>query len=183
MKKVLLAWLCIFHLSGLFAQDSSYVKEIEKLTTDSLKKDYLESIFRVDQEIRAYWNESSLKDTSYLARKRVLNEVREVDSINLIKVRLYLEKYGHPKREYIDGLALTTPWCIIHHATHNEARIQLYPILLKAYLDGDLKEEPFRLYLCRSLSQHTRLKSDSFFGVSVEELVGEMDKVYEEYKP
>jgi hypothetical protein len=163
----------------LFAKDNIYVKEIEQLTTDSLKKEYLESIFRADQEIRAYWSESSQKDTSSQARKRVLNEVREVDSINLIKVRLYLEKYGHPKREHIDGLALATPWCIVHHATHNEARIELYPILLKAYRDGDLEEEPFRLYLCRTLSEYTGLKYDSFYGVSVEELVGKMDKVCE----
>ena len=160
------------------AQDSTYIKEIQQLTNDSLKKQYLENIFRLDQEIRVYWQESSLTDTSYLARKKVLSEVREVDSINLIKVVLYLQLYGYPTRDKIDGLALMVPWLIIHHATHNEPRIKLYPILLKAFREGHLNEEQFRGYLCRTLSEHTEKEHSHFYEMKLTKLITKMNKIY-----
>ena len=102
-KLILISIYFLFGNVG-FGQDSTYYSEIAKLTNDSLKEEYLEKIFHDDQEIRSYWQESSINDTSYLSRKRVIEEVRVVDSINLIKVSTYLQVYGYPSRKEIEGI-------------------------------------------------------------------------------
>lgn len=178
--KLLLCTHLLFLVSNSYSQtDSVYMKEISQLTGNRAKSDYLETIFQSDQDIRVYWNEEVAKDTSYSGRKRILDQVREVDSINLVKVGLYLNHYGYPNQNEIDGLALSTPWLIIHHATHNEVRIKYYPILLEAYHNNNIKEEPFRMYLCRTLSIHTSKDFSSFDKQKISRLIKKMKKVHD----
>ena len=151
------------------------------LKSDSLKKEFLENIFRSDQEIRSVWQKSSSNTNSTDTDKEiVIKEVRIIDSINLLKIECYLSAYGYPNKNKIKGVANMVPWLIIHHATKNEARFRNFPVILKAYREHDIKDEQLKMYMCRALSMHNKKKGfNYYYKKNIEKLILKTNRIYD----
>lgn len=173
--------LALFLISCIhtFGQDTNISLEVKSLVNDSLKSAFLENVFYEDQKIRTEWLESMNADSITL--KNVLNKVRYVDSINLLKVDNYLSSHKYPSRSKQTNIAVLTPWLVIHHATFNEVRIKNYQILLDAYLASDIREEELKMYIARTLSIEEKREYDFFYKKSIKVLMKKMKKVYDRY--
>lgn len=130
---------------------SNIDREIEELKTTEDKKVFLDKIFEDDQKVRG--GEASqiiLKygKNSEEYREYVLTQMKQ-DEINLIKIEKYLKAYGHPKRSEV-GNAADTPWVVIHHSNGGyKIRKKHFESIYEAYLQGDIDDGAFSLYLRR----------------------------------
>lgn len=125
---------------------------IENLTTDALKKEYLEAIFRADQAVRDAQEEFRI--TSRYGRdskeyRDYLNEMNQTDFVNLQKVETYLHYYYHPSKKALGEIAALTPWVVVHHQSEYEPRIANFNHLYSGYKNSDLEEGSFSMYLAR----------------------------------
>src|SRR5690554_4469016 len=92
-------------------------KEIKELSTINSRINYLEDIYDIDQMVRkeldsvikTFGNDSKQFKTSF-------QKMKNTDNVNIQKIELYLEEYGHPKLELYGKKATMCPWLIIHHS-------------------------------------------------------------------
>lgn len=125
-------------------------EKIDSLTTDDKKKVFLEYIVDEDQKIRADISQIAL-DHGYDSQehKDGIDLMKKMDRENLQKIEYYLKKYGNPSIERHGNKASYTPWLVIHHSYTIDARKRNFKYLYQAYLDKDLRESSFSLYLNR----------------------------------
>lgn len=127
--------------------------EIEILGLQSIqnKRDYLETIFKDDQKLRTgKGSEIMLKYGEDSKEYREHGELlMKQDEENLDKIEKYLKSYGHPKQSEVGEIAAITPWAVIHHANGYESRERNFETLYKAYLNGDIDENAFSMFLGR----------------------------------
>ena len=129
-----------------------YTAEIQNLTTDKLKREYLEAIFRSDQDVRNAKEEYRITSTignDSKEYKEHLSKMKETDAINLNKVETYLAQYGHPSKEELGELAALTPWIVVHHQGEYFSRETNFEHLYQGYLNKDINEGSFSMYLAR----------------------------------
>ena len=115
-------------------------EEIDDLTSDILKKEYLEAIRYEDQSVR---NDP----------KRKMN-TQSTDASNLKKIEAYLAKYGYPAKELLGSKAAETPWLVIHHQPMKDGqeaniRRKHFSVIYQAYLDGHIPDGAVSFYLNR----------------------------------
>ena len=183
IKNLLLVLISIF----LFACNeevgevpNTYINEIKALTTNDLKKQYLENILVVDQsirgdedeELRAQYGRNSKEYRAYQ------EEQWRVDSINLNKIEKYFEVHGYPAKELGEDATLA-PWLVIHHANSYDVRERNFEILYKAYLNGNINASLLsgflkRLYFMKFLKD-AYLTSPFIAENEVELLIGELE--------
>lgn len=128
------------------------VQEIKALTDDDAKRDFLELIFEKDQLVRKGDGEIILEHGIDSEEFKTHTEnMNTQDAENLAKIEYYLRVYRYPKKEFGE-IANMTPWLVIHHAGAYEDRVRNFPVLYKAYTQGDLDKGQFSMYLSRMYS-------------------------------
>lgn len=136
------------------------------LTDNQSKKQYLEEIFKSDQ---LYRNLSGELTAQYGYYSEEVNQnaklIVATDSINLIKVEAYLQKYGHPKRKEVGEIAALTPWAVIHHSGKYEVGERNFKYLYTAFKNEDIDDGQFSMYLNRmyEIKHHQRYEVEGRF--------------------
>lgn len=123
--------------------------EINKLHTRLQKNNYLTYIFKLEQDLH---DGRSVKLTlqygeNSLEIKRFYKIMDSINSLNLKRIDLYLERFGHPKKDTFSDFALQAPWLVIHHNAKKVFRKKYFKPLFDAYLAGDISENQFDQYL------------------------------------
>lgn len=143
---------------GLACKDVSdqtpvnFTYEIDALTDETSKKEYLELIFKKDQAVRQGDGEiiveHGIDSKEYRTHIKNMN-IQDVE--NLAKIEHYLKVFDYPQKE-LGEIANMTPWLVIHHANTYKARARNFPILYKAYIQNNLDEGQFSMLLSRMYS-------------------------------
>lgn len=150
-------WIIFYCLFFLFStncihsvnkDNSAIIKEVDNLSSDAQRKEYLEQIIDRDQEIRNKESEIVLKYGVYSTEhQKIVEEISVLEDKNLERIEIFLEKYGHPTIEKHGYKASYAPWLIVHHSKSIEDRTRNFSYLYKAYISGDLEKNSFYLYL------------------------------------
>lgn len=128
--------------------------EIAELTTSALQEKYLETIYDEDQRIRDHTKEYTYQ------------ELKSVDSINLLKVMAYLDKYGYPQQKDMSDKAVRTPELVLHHyggENRLELKSKYLEMIVEANKKGDLEDISFFLNRMYSDKYGERLEMQSPF--------------------
>lgn len=126
------------------------IDELKTLTSDSLKGEYLQEIYSLDQSLRREDAEYRQKYGYHpQAEKNRWKKINEVDNLNLQKIEAYLEMYDYPHPLLVGKTKSQTPWLIIHHASDIETREKNLDHLYQAYTDKRLPASYFAAYLQR----------------------------------
>ncbi len=131
---------------------ADFFTEIQTLKDDASKRAYLEIIFEKDQSVRQGDGEIILEHG--VDSKQYQDHIKNMniqDVENLAKIEHYLEVFDYPQKE-LGEIANMTPWLVIHHASSYQDRVRNFPILYKAYTQGDLDEGQFSMLLSRMYS-------------------------------
>ena len=127
-------------------------EEIAALKTLGQKNDYLEKIFRADQDIRdGRDSELVLKyglDSPEV--KSFHSKMESIDALNLEKIELYLKEFGYPNKDSVTTEAAMAPWIVIHHSMDVDKRKGFFSVLYQAYNDGFINTDQLELYLGRT---------------------------------
>jgi len=127
-------------------------EEIENLQTFENKKVYLEQVFEDDQRMRR-GGQSTQIGLKYGHNSKehmeFIKTMNALDALNLVKIELYLEKYGHPIKKEVGELAAIAPWAVIHHSSTYEDRVRNFEYLYKAYKNQDIEDGHFSMFLDR----------------------------------
>ncbi len=115
-------------------------------------RQYLEKLFEEDQRLRQGQASKVLEQFGARSKEYITfnKELYEIDINNLEKVEHYLAKFGHPKVAEVGQTAADVPCTIIHHIFDFTARERNFGTLYLAYLEGDIDESLFILYLSRT---------------------------------
>lgn len=82
-------------------------------------------------------------------------DLMTTDKINLAKIEAYLAAYGHPKKAIHGKKACGVPRLVIHHASfENAPRYRNFPIIYRAYKDGDITDTDITFHLNRMHENH-----------------------------
>lgn len=129
------------------------VPTIQQLENNEEKTSYLEKIMEDDQKVRNSSEDAALilkygKDSkeamAYVERQWAQDE------INLEKVEAYLSEYGHPEKAAVGEKVASVPWMVVHHQTDNTIRNKHFETLYNAYLEENISDTQFSLYLGRT---------------------------------
>lgn len=126
------------------------IQKIDSLNTDNQKQEFLEYIVDEDQKIRREISDILLKygyDSD--EHRESIDRMKIQDQENVLKIEYYLKKYGNPSIVKHGDKASYAPWLVIHHSYTIEARRRNFKYLFEAYLNKDLEEDSFSLYLNR----------------------------------
>ena len=130
--------------------EKNTLEKIDSLITYKDQSEYLENIVNEDQNIR---NEEqyilSKKGINTIDYMNIIKKMSNLDKINLSKIEYYLLKYGHPSIIIHGEKASYCPWLIIHHSEDLQTREKHFNVLYNAYVDYNLSESLFILYLQR----------------------------------
>ena len=131
-------------------REDAYKNKINALTTSMAQQQFLEKLWENDQEIRDRKTEIQSRNSSNLTTQKKINEeMRAGDDSRLQQLEYYLSVHGHPQIGLHGKKAAMTPWLLVHHSGTLEARERNFDYLYKAYIQGDLSESQFSLYLYR----------------------------------
>ncbi len=127
-------------------------KEIEKLKTNDDKKAFLEKVLKDDQKVRDGSDAAIIQEFGYDSKEHLEHTkiMWKQDEINVIKIEKYLEKFPYPKKTELGDDAAMAPWLVIHHSSNIGLRNKYFEILYQAYLDQNIDDGGFSLYLGRT---------------------------------
>jgi len=162
LNYILIAFLCFQTVIGYAQKEDSLLNVIkstnlEFLPTTQRNQDYLETIFKLDQEIRnavtIVLQQDGLESKAY---ENIIEKQKEIDRYLFNKMVDYLTIYGHPSAE-LGEIACFTPLLIFHHVSGTSEDLELkesfFPIFYQAYLKGSLESNSIYFYLFRLHSQ------------------------------
>lgn len=125
-----------------------FIEEVATLRSDDERRVFLEEIRISNQKSRNnIMHIESVYGYNSKERSKALQEKIIADKINLQKIELYLEKYGHPSAEVHGELAAKTPYIILYHCSNLESKQKNFEYLYKAYKKGDLRPNSFAMFL------------------------------------
>ncbi len=85
---------------GCTTKEDSILVEVSALTTNKKRQAFLEKIYKIDQKTRKEVQKIEVQHGyDSKERKEALQRTIEADQLNLQKIALYLEKFGHPTIE------------------------------------------------------------------------------------
>lgn len=128
----------------------SIQQEVKKLTTIDQQKIYLEVIYTEDQKTRTDRHALEVQH-GYMSEnvKEAVQKIIESDKINFMKIKEYLNIYGHPTIADHGEKASRTPFIVFHHTASIEAKEDCFELFYQAYKNGDLEAGSFSMYLNR----------------------------------
>ncbi len=99
-------------------------KELNALSSNDLKRAWLEALMIDDQKMRQGQSSEIMrkqrKDSK--AYKDYMQSMNDMDALNLWKIESYVKKYGHPKKSELGETAAGVLWAVVHHANTYEDR-------------------------------------------------------------
>ncbi|GAA0715741.1 hypothetical protein GCM10009430_10590 [Aquimarina litoralis] len=152
MIRILFCLVILFTISiGCGQKDvinPDLVKDIIALHSDEEKRIFLEEMRISNQKLRNNIKHiESVYGYNSKERSKALREKIKEDKINLQKIELYLEKYGHPSPELHGELAVKTPYIILYDCSNLESKQKNFEYLYRAYKKGDLMPNSFAMFL------------------------------------
>ena len=151
IKKTLIILLLSINL--LFAQDFDTLlirNEILNLNTFSLKKKFLDKVYKVDQAYRG----------------EIAND--SIDFYNLLSMSYFINEYGYPL--YVDyGRCSGLSALIWIHNSNRELKKISFPIILKGYSSGEITSDQIRIYYLNGIYKH-RFDDDDNRTMPIKEL-------------
>jgi len=126
-------------------------KELENVNSIAEQKKYLGQLMEDDQELRQGQSSAIMLEYGHNSKEDIVFAKQQMlrDAENLIKTEKYFEKFGYPKLIEVGGREASAPWAVIHHSNTYETRKKYFGILQQAYLDGNIDDGLFSLYLGR----------------------------------
>lgn len=106
-----------------------------ELHTIEQQKLFLENMYDRDQEVRN--------------TDQPPGQMNNVDRENLKQIETYLREYGHPNIKDHGNKASGTPSLIIHHSNVKGIRKKHFPMIYKAYKEGNINEGALSFYMNR----------------------------------
>ncbi len=174
MTKFIIPLCCLFFPQFGYSQDVN--SDAGLFIKDSQRSRYLTSIFNLDQRIRFYEDSvmqaSGWKSPEHLA---AIDSLWQIDSILVLKIDDYLDRFGYPNKDNFDEIPHITPFVILHHSNNEFLREKHFPKLYRAYQDEDLEESRLLLYL-ESTYRTAVGKEPNFYGPD-EKQIDELMKV------
>jgi len=154
MNKITPIFLLLLLISCVMKKSKAdYEKEVSLLTETSKQQVFLENIYDLDQKVRKDVDTIEIQyGYESKERKEAVKRIVKIDVINLQKIELYLEQYGHPTIKVHGKKASSTPWIVIHHSGTIEARERNFRYLYSAYKNENLRSGSFSMYLNRFYS-------------------------------
>ena len=110
----------------------------------------MENIGQLDQQYR---NEEAviLQQFGHDSKEHqeIWKKINKTDAENYFRVEAILNEFGHPNVDGVGKQAATTPWIVIHHSPLYEHRTKHFGMLYRAWLDGNLDDSAFDLFMDR----------------------------------
>ena len=125
----------------------AYENKGSNVETVELRNKYLEEIYESDQSLRALFSSSNFTTEETHEFWKVASRT---DSINLIKIDSYLDRFEYPDTLNYTKKAIKAPWFVIQHCPKINIRVKYYNLLKEAFKDGKINEIDFYLYLQRN---------------------------------
>ena len=127
-------------------------KEIADLKTTAEKTAYLLKIYSSDQDIRDGRSSELILKYGHNSPEVLsfYSKMDSIDQLNLKRIELYLKTFGYPNFNSEKREAAITPWLVIQHSTDIEIRKGFFPILHKAFIDGNIDTDQFEMFLGRT---------------------------------
>ena len=151
--KLLLAFIVVISVSHINAQHIDTLKlkeEVSSLKGFRAKKSYLKSMYEKDQLFRGKQTNDS------------------IDFQHLISISYFINLYGYPTK--LDfGKYSSVPWLIWIHNKYQAIDRISFPIILKGYFKGEIKEQELRTYYLRGLYNY-RKDDEGFKEIPLKEL-------------
>lgn len=128
---------------------ASIDSEIQALTTNKAKKEYLLEILKIDQQFRKGQEEKILEKDGIQSKAHndFIKNRTKIDKENYKKIDRYLEIHGHPNPFEVSLNLTSVPCTVIHHGGSIEEQAKHYPVLLEAYKKGQFTNFIFMKYL------------------------------------
>lgn len=126
--------ILVFLPGMLFAQPdtSAIVRQLDGLVSIESHRAWWAELYRVDQAYRGHLTVDSL------------------DNINLVKVAMYVNRFGLPDKNLI-GRPANAAWLVWIHSKYPRATAWAFPIVLEQYRQREISEFSLRDYYLRSL--------------------------------
>lgn len=149
-----LIFLCVFVAFTSCETQSPTVdqiaEELEQIATIDLQKEYLQDILSTDQEVRSAISEM-IENHGYDSEEHKKSEkaMSEVDEINLVKIEMYLDRFGYPTLKDHGSKACTAPYMVLHHQPDLDSRKRNFKYLYSAYESSDIDDHTLTFFLNR----------------------------------
>ena len=117
----------------------SLTKKITNLTSTEERALFLESMYEIDQEVRAD-ETTAIEKYGYESKEHMLalSKMDSVDVVNLYLTKEYLDKYGYPDSVNYSDIAVYTPLLVFHHKSDFESYKQYFNYFYSSYKKGYL---------------------------------------------
>ncbi|MEM9546156.1 MAG: hypothetical protein AAGA77_09285 [Bacteroidota bacterium] len=147
MKTTLQFTLLLFlivscHHITVSKEEKAAVKlEVENILSKADQQAYLEYLFNEDQRLRQGQSADLTIKYGFSSKehKEFIRKQQKLDVINFMRVEAYLEKFGYPKKDDFSTLANTAIWAVVEHSISYKSMKRVFPILYKAYQEGDME--------------------------------------------
>ncbi|SHJ47862.1 hypothetical protein [Aquimarina spongiae] len=163
MRKVVLLVVILAFFSCKEQKTEDIATTVSALDSQTKKEAYLLSIFQDDQKVRDDKKEHEILkrnnfDYQTQEYKAYLKKVHITDSLNFIKIKTYLERFGFPDFKPTNELALHAFNTVLMHQPTYEKQLQLFPYLYQGYKEGKIPKEKFS-FLLNNMHRHKYGKS------------------------
>ncbi len=119
--------------------NNSTIAQIENLTSDQEKSDFLQSLWKEDQGTRKGEGSKIVAKHGYSSdeHQAYIRKMQKVNQQVFSKLKIYLELHGYPERPAnYHELAINAFPIIIGHNHHFDQQKELLPYLYEAYKKG-----------------------------------------------
>ena len=126
-------------------------KELTALTSNDLKRAWLEELNIDDQKMRQGQSSELMAKHGNDSKEyyNYIQAMNDLDALNLLKIESCIQKYGHPKKSELGKTAAGVFWMVVHHSNSYEDRERNFGILYQAFLDGEIDDGAMSFYLGR----------------------------------
>ncbi len=150
--------------------DSQWLEdELIPLESDKDKENYLTNLFIADQELRTSGKGSEILlnnnfDEKSLAYREYIDSMNTMDSLNFLRVKKFLERFGYPKIQYEDYRANYAINAVCVHQPYQNQKA-IFPLLYQAHNQQYLSGEDFLFFLNKMhiIKHGTSFRSDKVY--------------------
>ncbi len=171
-------FLALFPGLNPAAYAQSDLDGIKDLVVTRNQNVFLKAIYYSDKRVRfvedSVMHTDGWRSTEHLA---AIKRLREIDSMNTLKIDRYLDFHGYPEKDQFEEEAQIAPWLVLIHSQNQEIRKKHFNKLYEAYKDENLEIRRFLLFLEDEYQgvYHKDFQSYSQGSLRVEELIKELE--------
>ena len=114
-------------------------EQVSSLKSDTERKEFLESIFKLDQQVRTHIS-NIVQEEGYKSKqhKNALRAMDSVDTNNLYSIKLYLQTFDYPNKSSLGDIASYTPLLVFHHKSSWNEFKEYYQYFRFAHSEGNI---------------------------------------------